>query len=202
MTISPDTTPDTSNRLAYWLGRVFHPYLICIPTLIAVLSEMQIGDIFKWTGIIIGILIVPNAVLLYMLSRQGKFAYQRTTRTPIYLLGWISLLLATAILIIFNGPRILFVCLVTLLIWIPIQLFINTKFTKISTHTAVVAGCGLGLFMLGKLNHPLLMGIVITIAVLTAWARVKTKNHTLTQVILGLLLGGGSVLVVFPLLLR
>lgn len=197
----PDVTPDTSNRVAYWLGRIFHPYLICIPTLIAVLSEMQAGDILKWTSVIVAILVVPNGILLYFLSRQGKFAYQRKTRTPIYLLGWISLFIAMATFALFDGPRVLFVCLVTLLVWVPVQLFINTTFTKISTHTAVVAGCGMGLFLLGKLNHPLLLGLVIAIALLTAWARVTTKNHTLTQVVLGLLVGGGTVLLIFPLLL-
>ena len=105
----PDVTPDTSNRVAYWLGRIFHPYLICIPTLIAVLSEMQAGDILKWTAIIVGILVIPNAVLLFVLSRKENFAYQHRTRTPIYVLGWICLLIATAILVVFNGPRILLV---------------------------------------------------------------------------------------------
>jgi len=66
---------------------------------------------------------------------------------------------------------------------------------------AVVSGCSVALYMLGKLNHPILAMGMLIIVFLTAWARIQTKNHTLLQVILGLLTGGGVVVIIFSMLL-
>ena len=79
---------------------------------------------------------------------------------------------------------------------------INTYVTKVSTHVAVAAGCATGLLLLGKLDSLLLQLAALTIVGLIIWARVTTRNHTVAQVLLGLLVGTGSVLGVFPLLLR
>jgi membrane-associated phospholipid phosphatase len=106
-----------------------------------------------------------------------------------------------ALLVIFNAPRILVACFVALVIWAPIQLLINRYVTKISTHAGVVAACSTGLLLAGKLNHPILLALMIVIAVVTLWARVETKNHTVPQVLLGFLVGALAVLVVFPLML-
>lgn len=196
-----DVIPDNSKRIAYWLGVIFHPYLICIPTLFAVLSDLTLDQIVLWTLIILGVFVLPNAALVFYMRRRGKHTYQRSSRTPIYVLGLITLLLCLALLVVFDGPRVLLICIVALLIWIPIQLAINNLFTKISTHMAVVSGCAMALFIMGKLNHPLLLVSILLVTILTGWARIQTKNHTKLQVILGCLVGGGVVAVVFSKLL-
>ena len=66
---------------------------------------------------------------------------------------------------------------------------------------AVVAGCGMGLLFLGRLDNIFLLAFTLVIVIVTVWSRVVTKNHTVTQVLMGLLVGGGSVVLVFPLLL-
>ena len=196
-----DITPDDSKKLAYWLGILFHPYLFSIPTLIAVLSNLSWNEIVLWTSIIVGVFVLPNICLVFYMKRIGKHTYQRRSRTPIYILAWITLLICLLLLITLQGPRVLLVCIIALIVWIPIQLFINSVFTKISTHMAVVSGCSIALYMLDKLNHPVLAGGMVIIVLLTAWARIQTKNHTLLQVMLGLLTGGGVVVIVFSMLL-
>ena len=196
-----DVIPDNSKRIAYWLGVIFHPYLICIPTLFAVLSDLAVDQIVLWTLIILGIFVLPNAILVLYMQRHGKYIYQRRSRTPIYVLGLITLLLCMALLLVFNGPRVLLICIVALIIWIPIQLAINSLFTKISTHMAVVSGCAMALLIMGKLNRPLLLLAIVVVIILTGWARIQTKNHTKLQVILGCLVGGGVVAMVFSTLL-
>lgn len=196
-----DITPDDSKKLAYWLGIIFHPYLFSIPTLIAVLSNLSWNEIILWTSTIIGVFVLPNICLVIYMKRIGKHTYQRKSRTPIYILAWTTLLVCLFLLITFQGPQVLLVCIIALIVWIPIQLLINTLFTKISTHMAVVSGCSVALYMLGKLNHPILAMGMLIIVFLTAWARIQTKNHTLLQVILGLLTGGGVVVIIFSMLL-
>jgi membrane-associated phospholipid phosphatase len=88
----------------------------------------------------------------------------------------------------------------TLAVWLPLQLAINHRITKISAHTGVASGCFTALVLFGKLGNALIVTGILLI-VLIAWARLMTKNHTLLQVILGCVVGAGSVLLVFPFLL-
>jgi membrane-associated phospholipid phosphatase len=196
-----DPTPDYRNRFAYWVGRVFHPYLICIPTLAAVLSDLPFSQALGWVVLVVVVLVAPLIVIGALLQRQARFLHQRTTRTPIYLAFWGSLLVCLVLLIILQAPPKLSVCIVALALWLPVQLVINTYVTKVSTHAAVVAGCMTGLLLLGELNHVLLFIGALAAVVLTLWARVVTRHHTWQQVAMGTLTGALPVLIVFPLLL-
>ena len=197
-----DPVPDYRNRFAYWTGRVFHPYLICIPTLAVVLSGLPFRQAFGWVVLIVAVLVTPLLVVGVLLRLQDRFLYQRTARTPIYLTFWVSLIVCLALLMALEAPNKLVACIVALLIWLPLQLVINTYVTKVSTHAAVVTGCVTGLFLLGELNSLLLVAAALTVVVLTLWARVVTRHHTRQQVALGILTGAIPVLIVFPLLLN
>jgi hypothetical protein len=194
--------PDERNRVAVLISRVFHPAVIGIPTLLAILSEMSLDQILGWMTLMLSILLVPNVLLQWWLQRRGQYVYQRGTRVPLYIIGWLSVLICLGILTALQAPRVLIACLLALLVWVPVQLFINQVFTKISIHTAVVSGCLTGLWVLGKLTSPVLAIAAILILIGTAWARMETKNHTLLQVVLGALVGCVPVLLVFPLVMR
>lgn len=196
-----DIVPDTSNRLAYWIGQIFHPAIISIPTLILVLSDIPLWSALGWTMVVSALVLVPGIGAVFYLRRQGRFAYQRATRHPIYIIAWCNVILAFAVVWLFNGPGELLVCLATLAVWLPLQYLINRYVTKISTHAGVAAGCFTGLLFLGKFPEAWMVAAGLLIVVLVSWARVMTKNHTLTQVLLGLFVGAGSAVVVFPLLL-
>jgi len=197
-----DPIPDHRNRLAYTLGRLFHPYLISIPTLAAVLADLSFGEAFFWMAMVVAILILPLVVTTTLLRRQNRYVYQRATRTPIYLTFWVSLLICIGVLTALSAPMTLLAGILALTLWIPLQLLINTYVTKVSTHAAVASGCMTGLLLLGKLNHPLLVLSALAVVGLTLWARVTTRNHTVEQVVMGTLTGATSVLIVFPLILR
>ena len=197
-----DVLPDNQNRIADLTSRIFHPAVMGIPTLLAILNEMSFSQILGWMTLILGILLIPNVVLQLILQRQGRYVYQRGTRGPLYIVGWLSVLVCLILLIALGAPRVLIACLLALLVWVPVQLFINQTVTKISIHSAVVSGCLTGLLVLGRLDMPLLKILVVSILILTAWARMETKNHTLLQVTLGALVGCLPVLIVFPLVLH
>lgn len=195
-----DPIPDHTNRVAYILGRVFHPAIICIPTLALILSDLPLLDAILWTVLVAGIVTVPGLITIALLKRQDRYVYQRQTRCPVYIVAWLSVVTCSVVIWLLDGPVTLRICVATLAVWLPVQLLINTYYTKISTHVAVAVGCATGLWMLEKLNTLFLQVTVLVIVLLTIWARVTTRNHTVQQVILGLMVGAGSVLVVFPLL--
>ncbi len=89
----------------------------------------------------------------------------------------------------------------TLAVWVPLQWAINTWVTKISGHAAVATGCFAALVVLGKAGTPLIEAVLLVLVIVTVWARVVTRNHTVPQVILGVLVGVLPVLLVFPLVL-
>lgn len=197
-----DPVPDISNKLAHWIGRVFHPAILCVPTLALILREEPLLEAVLWTVAIASIVTVPGLVAIALLKRRERYVYQRQNRAPVYLILWLCVGLCSVIVWLGNGPRVLLVCLVSLLLWLPVQMAINSYFTKISTHTAVAAGCATGLLLLGDLNTMTLQVMTLAIVLLVMWSRVVTRNHTKLQVVLGLVVGCGTVLLVFPLLLR
>lgn len=192
--------PDNSNRLAWLLGLIFHPAIIMLPTLWLILNDIAYEQAIFWMALISGIILIPGFSVIAFQRRRERYTYQRNSRSPFYMVAWLSVLLCLLLGWGWNAPRVLMSCLAALALWLPIQLLINHYFTKISTHTAVVAGCFTALLLLGKLNDPLLFGVSLGISLLTIWARVVTKNHTLLQVGLGFLVGAGTVLLVFPIM--
>ena len=196
-----DVVPDNSNRIAFLIGQVFHPAVIPVPTLILVLDNLAFPDLIGWTTLVAVIVLIPGLLTMAYLRQRERYAYQQRTRGPIYVVVWLSIVFCLLVVLGLGGPQELAVCIATLAVWIPAQLFVNTAFTKISTHVAVAAGCATGLLVLGKLDTTLAQIVAVLVVVLTSWARVTTKNHTLLQVVLGFVVGAGSVLLMFPLFL-
>jgi len=196
-----DVVPDNTNKAAFVLGKVFHPYIICVPTLFAVLNEFTFSEALGWSALVLAMLFVPGFSFVAYLKRQGKEVYERRTRDPLYLMAWFSVLACLLVLVVLSAPRVLLACIAALAVWLPLQLVINSFVTKVSTHAAVVAGCTMGLVLLGKLDNLWLVLLVLVSIFATAWARVVTKNHTVPQVVMGLLTGSLPVLIVFPLML-
>lgn len=197
-----DAIPDNSNKIAYFIGLIFHPGLIGIPTLLLILDNLPLKDAIFWTTLMTAILILPGFLLVQVYKRRGRYSYQRELRGVLYSVGWISIIVCLAVLWVLNAPRVLIVCVAALAVWVPLQLGINHYFTKISAHAATAAGCATGLLMLGELPTFAAQMVALGLVIMIAWARVITKNHTVLQVTLGTLLGAGVVLIVFPIFLR
>lgn len=195
-----DGAPDTSNQLATIVGRVIHPYLLPVPTTLLLLNDLPFLSALSWMLLTVGLIVVPGVLVAAYLQQQGRMTYQRRTREPLYLAGWLFVIVCLLLLLILNAPRVLITSVATLAVWVPMQWAVNRWVTKISGHAAVAVGCFTALLLAGKLSFPVLMTLLFLIC-LTLWARVVTRNHTVPQVILGVLVGMIPVLVVFPLLL-
>jgi hypothetical protein len=192
-----ELVPDNSKRIAYFIGFGLHPATIAIGTLLILLWGLPLSDTIRWTALVAGVILIPIFATTAYLQRQDQHTYQRLSRKPIYLVAWIDVAICLGLILIFNGPTILGICMATLLVWLPLQLGINQFVTKISIHMGVASGCFATLWIVGKLT-PLLILVCIALLLLLAWARIQTKNHTIGQVVLGCVVGIGSVLLVFP----
>ena len=94
-----DIRPDNRHRLAYLVGRIFHPYIICVPTLIAVLSDLPPDQILGWSALVLSLLLLPTLTFGFYLQRRGQELYRRQIRSPLYLLGWLSVLVCLALIV-------------------------------------------------------------------------------------------------------
>lgn len=196
-----DPIPESHHRLAVWIGQVFHPYVICVPIGLLLLTPLPPCEALAWLLLLVTLILPPLLLIGVIQRRRGRALYQRSARTPVYLTFILSLLVGWGLLTAGNAPAILKACVLALLVWVPGQLLINRFVTKLSTHAAVVAGCASGLLVLGRvtpLSALLIGGVVLS----TLWARVVTRHHTWSQVVLGALLGVLPVLLVFPATLR
>lgn len=196
-----DSIPEQDNRLAVHISRILHPYFLPIPTTLALLSGLSLGEALQWAAIILGIILLPGVLYAVYRERRGFLLYQRRARGPLYVFGWLCVLLCLGIVIFLQAPSTVIASVGALAVWVPLQGTINTWVTKISGHAAVAAGCYTALLVLGRLETPLIQVLLLALVVLTLWARVVTKHHTITQVVLGLLVGTLPVLLVFPLVL-
>ncbi|MEO8391408.1 MAG: phosphatase PAP2 family protein [Chloroflexota bacterium] len=196
-----DPIPDQRNRFAVIVGKVLHPYILPIPTLLAILEGLPFSEVMKWTAIIIGITILPGMSCAAVFQFRGHRLYKRQPRGPLYIIGWLSELVCLGVLLRFDAPRILVACIATSAFAFPLQWAINHWVTKVSAHAAVATGCFTALIFLGKVVNPLVTLILFACVILTLWARIVTRNHTLAQVLLGVLVGALPVIVVFPLVL-
>jgi membrane-associated phospholipid phosphatase len=188
--------------LASIINVIFHPAVICIPTLLIILSGDDPQRIALWSVVSLIVLLVPALIVIGWLQRQGRLTYQRATRLPIYITGIAAVIVNLLIMIAWDAPQVLIACFATLLVWLPVQISVNQWVTKLSAHTAVVAGCLTGLLVAGKIA--LLPGIIVTAIclLLVGYARIVTRNHTLQQVVLGAIIGTLPVLIVFPLVMQ
>ncbi len=193
-----DVMPETSNRFAVVIGRVLDPFLLSIPTTLVILSDLSLGEALKWSAVVLGMIVLPGALLKVQSERSNRPVYRRMVRNRLYAIGWGLILFCLLVLLILNAPRVVIACVGALAVWMPLQWAINRYVTKISAHAAVAAGCYTGLLVLGKLANPVILIVLTALVILTLWARVVTRNHTLTQVIMGVLVGALPVLVVFP----
>lgn len=189
-------------RAALWLSRIFHPFLITIPTLVLAiyLTGSSLSAAAVWTAVTVGVVIMPAFLFIAYHVRTARFSdwyvSVREQRHALYLLGGVCLLLLLAILFYFDAPRIIQACLFAAVLANTVSALVN-RITKISVHATTMAGCSAVLF---TVSPPLgvAMGVMTLIV---GWARMQLKQHTAGQIVLGWVTALASVWIVFALYL-
>ena len=163
-----------------------------------------------WSPIGLGLLSAPYSILLCFLCfaffpflsvlyfHRKKvvdlYVSKRKERTPFYLVAIASYSFATIIFLLTSTKIMFLLALGSLLVTI-ILMGVNL-FWKVSIHCAGVTGPIFALICVFGINAIPLTSIVG----LVGWSRIKLKNHTFAQTLVGTLISLGVVPVVFTML--
>ena len=188
-----------TSTIAQWLSRLFHPFLVAAVALFLILwfSSVTLQDAIKWTLLSIAIVIVPSFTLLAIQYQRGSVTDLdisiREQRYKLYGLGAFSLLLLIVIGYTANAPTIFFACIYAAAIATLCGALINKFVTKISIHSAALAGVA---SVMGFIS-PISAVVSWVLWVIVGWARVHLEKHTISQILLGCAVAFASVWAVF-----
>ncbi len=109
---------------------------------------------------------------------------KRTQRPLLFLVSGILAAIYLGGLFIFNGPKVLIVITIGVIIGIGLASAINTKL-KASMHVATISAL---IFALAIIYNGWYL-LTLVLIPLVAWARLRIKRHTLPETVVGGLLG-------------
>lgn len=187
-----------SQRLARLVSEVFAPATVAglLLLVVAVHSARSVVEAIIW-----GVIAVSFASLLPMFyiirgvrrRRLSDHHVRIREQRPLPLLvGALSVVVGTALLTFLHAPRDLVALIGAMAAGLLTSLLV-TLFWKISVHVAVAAGAVVILALV--FGPPLL--ILTPIVALVGWARVELRDHTVAQVVAGVVQGAVVAAVVF-----
>lgn len=186
------------HKIAKWISRIFHPFLVAVLTLTLATyqSGSPIPSVILWVGISFATVILPVSLYILWMVRKGNYsdAYVsiREQRHSLYYVATLCLVALVVILAVSNPPVVVTACIVSGVLANGLGMLIN-RFTKISVHSAAMAGCTAVLLVFA----PVVGWVMVFATLITGWARKVLKAHTLSQIVLGYLVASSSVVIVF-----
>lgn len=191
-------TQDSTYRIGRFLSQVFHPIVNgCASFLVVGALTSEFAD-RRWQGVgwalvCIASLVLPPTIYFYYRLWRGSYAdddvSHRQQRTGLYVFSLGSMVLTTLALYALSLPTP-FLRLIGAAIGIVVACMLINFVWKISVHSATIA-------TLATLSTKLLLplGVVLWIvAIAVGWARIRTGNHTIAQVVGGWIVAIAGVL--------
>jgi membrane-associated phospholipid phosphatase len=193
--------PGRGYVVARVISQVLHPIVLSIIS-IAIVGffglPQQRGLGLVWALACVVLQVVPPMIFFTIRLRQGVYSDEdisvRTQRNELYLFGFGNLFIGALILGLLGAPTP-FMALLASAAVINIAGFVINLYWKISIHSASIGSTA----MLATIYSQPLGAFFWLCAVVLGWARLRTRNHTLTQVIAGVALAAVCVLVAFRL---
>lgn len=189
---------DQSYRIGRWLSQVFHPITNGVASFLIVgafASDFRDARLrgLEWALMTIALLVLPTTLYFYFRLFRGHYSdddvSQREQRHGLYLFSLGAILLASLALYALSVPTV-FLRLIGASIGITVACMLINFVWKVSVHSASIAT----LATLSTYYLPPL-GIALWIAaVALGWARIRTGNHTIGQVLAGWGIAAASVL--------
>lgn len=190
--------PGRGYALARTLSQILHPVVLSVISIFVVgllgVEPRRNGAV--WAAVCALLQVVPPTIFFMVRLRQGAYSDDdvsvRSQRNELYLFGIVNVLVGLVILRLLDAP-LAFVATLTSAGLISVLGWLINLFWKISVHAASMGSCA----TLGALySEPL--GLVLWLCALAlGWARVRTRNHTLMQVVAGVSLATACVLGTF-----
>jgi hypothetical protein len=179
--------------LSFFLHPIFTFSLI--PFILVAKFSQDYSHALKWT-IFSYIFILIVALFVFIGEMLGVFSNfnisRREQRPLLFSFSAFAIFCYLISLLILNGPKILFLA-VSAVIFSLIILAIINKWVKASVHliTATTA------FLLLEIAYGGYFFLSLILIPLLAWSRIKMKEHTQTEVIVGIVFGVVITLIVY-----
>lgn len=175
--------------LAQVLSFLFNPVmlLVFVPLLLVYKTTGDVVMAMVWTGYTMIFLLAMTFFLIYGVHKKIFTDLDVSKRTQRPLLFGVSLVIALLYLgglFLLNGPKILIIVVLGIIISVVVASFINTKI-KVSIHVATVSAL---LFALAIIYQGYYFLTLLLIPIV-AWSRVRIKRHTLPETIVGGIFG-------------
>lgn len=187
------------DNLAVQISRIFHPFVLAIPSGLLLLHLTDIGVIesLKWVLLSAALTIVPTSFFMKVHpDYRLRDINSRENRNLLYLLAFAELIVLTATSTLLNAPRIVVVYLYSAVMLTSVGALIN-RFTKISLHVGFLSGFSTAISFL---SIPL--GILFYFfTMISAWSRFRMGVHNFKQVLLGMFIPVICILPIFYFLL-
>lgn len=186
-----------SKKIAEVISLVLNPLIVLMPVPFFLVLEKtdNLMLALQWAGVSIFFICVFFLVILIGV-KFGIFSdldiSKREQRPVLFSLGMALTISYFIFLILFHAPTILLLGTAAIILGL-IVLGIVNSFTKASGHLAVLSA--FLTFLVLVEGWEFLPGFLL-LPVL-AWARIKTKNHTVLQTVLGTLIGSLTVLTIY-----
>ncbi len=175
--------------LARFISFIANPIFIfmILPYFLVLKTTRDTQAAWTWTIYTLGFIII--FVMLILAGVKKKFlsdldVSNRKQRPLIYFICAILAILYIAGLFILQGPPILFITIIGIMLGIVVGFLINTKI-KVSVHVATISTLLTSLSLVYK-GYFLLLLLLIPII---CWSRVKIKRHTVPEVVVGGIVG-------------
>lgn len=207
MAIERDTNAEALARGAepgqgYALGRIlsniFHPVVLSIATFIIIgcYSGPTLLEGLGWALLCILLQILPGTFFFIWRLKKGNYSdedvSQRHQRNELYLFTIICGGLSILVIWLLGMPTLFMAAQISAFA-LSLSSWIINMFWKISVHAATNASCATVALLLAPM-----LGVVLWICtLLVGWARIRTRNHTPSQVLAGMLLAALCIVVTF-----
>lgn len=172
-------------KFAQIISTILNPLFILfvLPFFLVFETTNSIDKSIYWT-IISSIFLIVFSLFVLIGIRLKYFSdldiSKRNQRPLLYTVAILFAIVFLFTLFIFNAPNVLTFGAIGLMLGLSINEIIN-RFTKSSIHMAAITG----LVTLLVLVEGIEFSIFYVLVFLVGWARIKTKNHTLNQTIIG-----------------
>lgn len=178
-----------TTSLAQVISFLFNPVmlLVFVPLLLVYKTTEDVVLALAWTGYTMIFLLAMTFFIIYGVHKKiftDMDVSKRTQRPLLFLVSGFMAIVYLYGLLFLNGPKILTVVILGIIASVVLISLINTRI-KMSIHVATVSSL---IFALAIIYQGYAYLTVLLIP-LVAWARLKIKRHTLSETIVGAVVG-------------
>lgn len=192
-----ENLPPQTDIVARLITEVLAPWVIVLvlPLAVAWQATHALGPMILW-GLLVSVTssILPMGVIVWG-ARTGRWEGHHVRNRAGRLVPFLALIISSTVgltlLLVLSAPRLLTALDISMLTSLFVTGAITAKW-KISMHSAVAAGA---VVVLAVTYTPIMWAFSPLVAAI-AWSRVRIRDHTTAQVVVGAIVGaavGGSL---------